>query len=197
MSFFTSLDTIEYPLIKTLQNLDGTFLDLFSLYVSNIPLMLGVFGMIIGYLIWSKNKLWKPLLFALIVSAIMSYTINEGFFKMLLSEIGIFRPRPWTIHPDILAIGHSFRDSSFPSSHMAFTTLLVMIVSYFERRFVIFGIVIILLMWLSRVHNGMHYPTDVLIGTLMGLLYTLFWLFLMKKFWLEKKHWWERWFNSF
>lgn len=196
MSLFTPLDTLEYPLIKSLQNLDGTFLDAFSMYVSNISIMLVTFGLVIAYMIWKRNKLWKPLLFAVIVSAAISYTINEWFFKMLLTEIGIFRPRPWTIHPDILAIGHTFRDSSFPSSHMAFTTLLVMIVSYFERRFLKYGIMIIILMWLSRVHNGMHYPSDVLIGTIMGTIYGYSWLFLMKKFKLEKKHWWEKLFQN-
>ena len=195
MSLFTSLDTLEYPIIHTLQNLDGTFLDDFSMKVSNIPLMLTIFGLIIAYLIWRRHQLWKPLLFAVIVSAIMSSLINEWLFKILLTEVGIFRPRPWTIHPDILAIGHAFRDSSFPSSHMAFTTLFVMIITYFEKIFLTFGIMIILIMWLSRVHNGMHYPSDVLIGTVMGVLYALIWLFLMKRFWVEKKYWWEKWFR--
>ena len=196
MPLFSSLDTLEYPLIKTFQNLDGTFLDVFSMYISNIVLMLVSFGLVISYMIWRKNKLWKPLLFAIIVSAIISYTINEGIFKMLFSEIGIFRPRPWTIHSDILAIGHAFRDSSFPSSHMAFTTLLVMIVSYFERRFLKYGIIVIILMWLSRVHNGMHYPSDVLFGTMMGIIYGYGGLFFMKQLWLEKKHWWEKLFHD-
>lgn len=196
MSPFSTLETLEYPLIQSLQNLDGTFLDAFSMYVSNISLMLITFGCIIIYMKWKKNKLWRPLLFAVVVSAIISYTINEWFFKMLFSEIGIFRPRPWTIHPDILAIGHAFRDSSFPSSHMAFTTLLVMIVSYFERRFLKYGIMIILLMWLSRVHNGMHYPSDVIFGTMMGIIYGYSWLFFMKQLWLEKKRWWEKIFHD-
>ena len=196
MSPFSALDTLEYPLIQSLQNLDGTFLDAFSMYVSNISLMLITFGCIIIYMIWKKNKLWRPLLFAVVVSATISYTINEWFFKMLFSEIGIFRPRPWTIHPDILAIGHAFRDSSFPSSHMAFTTLLVMIVSYFERRFLKYGIMIIILMWLSRVHNGMHYPSDVIFGTMMGIIYGYSWLFFMKQLWLEKKRWWEKIFHD-
>lgn len=197
MLSFSTLDSIEYSLVKIVQEFDGTFLDTFSEYVSNIPIMLAVFGIIIILMIWKKHKLWRPLLFALIVSIVVSYTVNEWIFKILFSEINIFRPRPWMIHPDLLAIGHAFQDSSFPSSHMAFTTLLVMIVSYFEKRFIPYGVIIIIIMWLSRIHNGMHYPTDVLIGTFMWILYALFWLFLMKRFWLEKRPWWKRWFKSF
>lgn len=146
MLVFQKLDSIEFPLVKSLQNLDGTRLDTVFLFVSNISLMLGVFGVLIMILILRRHRLWKPLLFALVISGIVSYLINEGCFKMLLSHFGIFRPRPWTIHPDILAIGHAFQDSSFPSSHMAFTTLLVMVISYFEKKFLPFGILLILLM---------------------------------------------------
>jgi glucan phosphoethanolaminetransferase (alkaline phosphatase superfamily) len=77
MSIFSRLDTIEYPLIQALQNLDGTILDSFSRSVSNIPLMLVFFSIVIAFLIVRKDKLWKPLLFAVITSALISYSINE------------------------------------------------------------------------------------------------------------------------
>jgi membrane-associated phospholipid phosphatase len=64
---------------------------------------------------------------------------------------------------------------------MAFTTLMVVIVSHFWRRFVPYGVGIIVLMGLSRIHNGMHYPTDVLIGIIMGLLYGTLGLIAIKK----------------
>ena len=146
MSFFISLDTLEYPMIRTLQNLDGTLLDSFFMIVSNVPLIFIISGLVVLYTIWRNRKIWKGFLFALGISLVIGLIVNVGFFKTLLVYFGIFRPRPWTIHPDIMGIGQLLTNSSFPSSHMAFTTLLVMIVSYFERRFVIFGIVIILLM---------------------------------------------------
>lgn len=158
-----------------------------SCYMSNIPLIFIISGLMIAYLLWRNRKIWKSFCIALSISLVIGFIVNVGFFKTLLVYWGVFRPRPWTIHPDIMGIGQLFTNSSFPSSHMAFTTLFIVIITYFEKRFLPFGIVIILLMWLSRVHNGMHYPTDVLIGTMMGLVYGLIGLFLMKKCWLEKK----------
>lgn len=196
MSLFTTLDTFEYPFIQIVQNLDGTFLDRCFMLISNISLILAGFWLVISYMIWKRHKLWKPLLFALMAWGSISYMINEWFFKTLLVYFGIFRPRPWTIHPDILAIGRHFTDSSFPSSHMAFTTLMVMIVTYFDKRFLKYGVIIIVLMGYSRIHNGMHYPTDVLVGTLMGIIYGLLGLFLMKKLGIEKKHWWKKLFHE-
>ncbi len=192
MNIFTTLDHLEYPFIHFLQNLDGTFLDGFFQIVSNIPAMLAIFAFIIYILYLRDHRLWKPILCALVIAVAIDLIVNEGFFKTLLVHFDIFRPRPYTIHPDIMAIGFPFDDSSFPSSHMAFTTLMVMIVTYFERRFLFFGILTILIMWLSRIHNGMHYPTDVLMGILMWLIYGFLGLWSMRKIGLEKKKWWER-----
>lgn len=187
MPIFTLLDQIEYPLVAWLQSIDGTFLDSLSRLVSNTIMMFVVFWMIILLYFWWHRQTWKPLIIALILSIVLALIINEWFFKTLLVEFGIFRPRPYTIHPDLLQIGKGFLDSSFPSSHMAFTTLFVVVISHFKRWFLKYGILMILLMWLSRVHNGMHYPTDVLVGTVMGTLYGIGGLSLMQKLGIEKR----------
>jgi membrane-associated phospholipid phosphatase len=196
MSLFTTLDHLEYPFIQPFQNLDGTFLDGFYEVVSNIPAMLAVSSLIIYILYLRDHRLWRPILGALIIGVFVDLIVNEWFFKTFLVYFDIFRPRPYTIHPDIMAIGFPFEDSSFPSSHMAFTTLMVMIVTYFERRFLFLGILIILMMWLSRIHNGMHYPTDVLMGILIWLIYGFLGLWSMRKLGLEKKKWWERFYKK-
>ena len=86
MSFLEELDSLEYPINRAIQNFDGTLFDTFFRAVSNISLMLSVFGVIICILILKKHKLWKPLLFSLIISGVTSYLINEGILKMLLSH---------------------------------------------------------------------------------------------------------------
>ena len=146
MTIFATLDTLEYPIIRTLQNLDGTTLDSFFMYVSNVPLIIFVFGLIVIYIAWKKRNIWKPLFLGLSISLGIGWNVNVGFFKILLVSFGIFRPRPWTLHPDIIGIGQLLTDSSFPSSHMAFTTLFIVIITYFERRFFSYGIIIIFLM---------------------------------------------------
>ncbi len=195
MSLFPTLDTIESPFVRWLQNADGTFLDDFFIVISNIPLMIAAFGILLAFLIYRKISLWKPLIVALIVSIALHFLINEGFFKTILTWFDVFRPRPYMAHSDITVLGQAFADSSFPSSHMAFTTLMVCIIGYFEKRFVPYGIVLIIIMWLSRMHNGMHYPTDVLMWIMMGMIYASIGIFTMRKLGLEKLPWWKRWFQ--
>lgn len=194
MSLFSSLDTLESPINRSLQSLDGTYLDGFFAWVSNIPVMLIGFFILIVVLIFRKHSIWKALIVSLIISLAIHFLINEWFFKWVLTWFDIFRPRPYTVHSDILAIGHPFADSSFPSSHMAFTTLMVVILSHFERRILPYGVTLIVLMGLSRIHNGMHYPSDVLIGIIMGMIYGSLGLYGIARLWLEKKPWWKRFF---
>lgn len=77
MDLFMKLDSLEYPINKYLQNLDGSMLDGFFHSVSNIPLMLATFAVIIFALILRKQKIWRPLLFAVILAGIVSYVVNE------------------------------------------------------------------------------------------------------------------------
>ena len=89
----------------------------------------------------------------------------------MLAELPM-RVRPYLAHPDLITpVGHRFVDSSFPSSHAASTVAIVTVLGHAYRRFAVLAASFALVMCLSRVHNGMHYPTDVLAGSILGLAY--------------------------
>jgi undecaprenyl-diphosphatase len=59
-------------------------------------------------------------------------------------------------------------DPSFPSAHGAFSFMMATFLSYwFPRYRFIFFIVAALIGW-TRIYLGLHYPTDVIAGTLLG-----------------------------
>ena len=62
-------------------------------------------------------------------------------------------------------------DSSFPSSHVASVVVVLTLWVWKSSKMWFFAIIIALLMALSRIHNGMHYPTDVLAGAVFGVIY--------------------------
>jgi len=109
---------------------------------------------------------------AVIAALVIHAVVTELLLKHALLAFFDQRLRPWVAHPDaIVPIGYRFEDSSFPSSHAATTAALVAVLVWHYPRTWWLGASFAILMAFSRVHNGMHYPTDVGVGTLLGLAY--------------------------
>jgi undecaprenyl-diphosphatase len=59
-------------------------------------------------------------------------------------------------------------DPSFPSAHSAFAFMMAtLLANQFPRYRVIFFVVAGLIGW-TRIYLGLHYPTDVIAGALLG-----------------------------
>jgi membrane-associated phospholipid phosphatase len=89
--------------------------------------------------------------------------INELTLKHLAVDLIGFEPRPYVAHPDtITPVGKLYADTSFPSDHVASTVMILTIIVCLFPAFWPFAIVFALMIMFSRIHNGMHYPLDVL-----------------------------------
>jgi len=75
-------------------------------------------------------------------------------------------------------------DPSFPSAHTAFSFMMATLLArWFPRYRVIFFIVAGFIGW-TRIYLGLHYPTDVIVGALLGYGITRVYIFLtLKKGW--------------
>jgi len=80
------------------------------------------------------------------------------------------RPRPYQVHQDILLTGTPLDKFSFPSGHTlhAVVFTVVALSHYPQLSFVLLPFT--LMVALSRVVLGLHYPSDVLAGALLGSL---------------------------
>ena len=59
-------------------------------------------------------------------------------------------------------------DPSFPSAHAAFSFMMaILLANWFPRYRVIFFIVAAFIGW-TRIYLGVHYPTDVIVGAVLG-----------------------------
>lgn len=92
----------------------------------------------------------------------------------------IDRPRPDLIYAIVKSYG-----PSFPSAHSLYAATLATIGWYIYRKqsfyFVLFGTIWWLVMGLSRVYVGVHFPTDVLAGWGLGFIWiSLLWRLLLQ-----------------
>jgi 4-amino-4-deoxy-L-arabinose transferase-like glycosyltransferase len=107
------------------------------------------------------------------------------------------RLRPFLVVPDAhlrIGMGGSF---SMPSSHAAnwFSAMFILMIYY--RRSIYCMLPLAVLVGLSRIYNGVHYPSDVLAGALLGMGYSAAVIWGAEALWRRLgqccfPQWWQR-----
>ena len=82
----------------------------------------------------------------------------------------VARPRPCWLDPTVRLLIASPTDYSFPSGHTLSSTIAATILTKTDRRFGHAAIPLAVLIALSRLYLYVHFPSDVLIAALLGLL---------------------------
>ena len=107
----------------------------------------------------------RKLAVALIIVMLVVNAINNGFIKAIFR-----RNRPFEDHPDIKITIDNPYGSSFPSGHSANGFACAMVIMYFYPDFGFIAMVIATLIAVSRMLLKVHYFTDVVFGSLVGVL---------------------------
>lgn len=95
-----------------------------------------------------------------------SFIINNGILKNLVN-----RTRPYEVIAGLEILIGKQVDSSFPSGHTgsSFAAATVLYLTL-PKKFGIPALIFAALMGFSRLYVGVHYPTDVLAGMVIGIL---------------------------
>ena len=109
--------------------------------------------------------------------------ITNGILKLLIA-----RPRPFLTNTDITPLIPPPAGFSFPSGHSV-SSFAVAFVLYqlLPKRYGVPAVIIAVLIALSRLYLGVHYPSDVLAGMIIGLVISKTAIWLTKKFDLSAK----------
>ncbi len=124
---------------------------------------------------------------SILLHSIIKYKIvkrNRPFIK--LKAEGVKK------HDDFIKIPYLMKESdkqSFPSGHVAFLLFFGFVFAYYFQEFywIILTIFIVLdiLMAISRLILGFHFPIDVLFGFVFGVVYALLYLGLTFMYWVN------------
>ncbi|SFC80872.1 phosphatase PAP2 family protein [Butyrivibrio sp. YAB3001] len=179
----------EVRLMEALQQLLG---ETGALFVSNFSAFGEEFLLIIimGFLYWCYDKKFGIFVGTNLVVGIIANPMIKNVFlrrRPYFDNPGIKCFRPVEKGTDIYDI--SAQGFSFPSGHSTNSvTVYSAIAKYGKKKaLTILAVVMPLLVGFSRVSVGVHYPTDVLVGWLSGLVIVFLLSFLMGKFYGEKR----------
>ena len=116
-----------------------------------------------------KNNRWK---LAILIPLVIILVDQSGLF---IKKV-VLRPRPWAgLNPDLVnhLVAQKGMNFSFPSNHAANMSGLAMVFSaiYQPYKYLFWSIAGIVIF--SRVYIGVHYPSDVISGCILGTLYGL------------------------
>ena len=106
---------------------------------------------------------------AVLASCFLEIIVVNGFLKNLIA-----RPRPFVTYDEVIPLANILSEHSFPSGHTALVfSMAFVIYKLFPQIYGNVAIVIACLVGLSRVYLGVHYPSDVLAGIIVGWFVSL------------------------
>jgi 4-amino-4-deoxy-L-arabinose transferase-like glycosyltransferase/membrane-associated phospholipid phosphatase len=154
-------------------------------------------------LLWFGNR--RARLFALLLALVVA--TNDGLLCNTIKH-AVARPRPFVTLPDARLFGvvgkgyvppeemsaNTGSRNSMPSSHAANWFAAAMVAFLFYRRSLRFMLPMALAVSFSRIYNGVHYPSDVLAGAILGAGYAAAAVIGLQAAWnwIGKK-WFQRW----
>lgn len=95
--------------------------------------------------------------------------IFSGIIVQILKRV-FTRNRPYWILENLNTFGIDLSDYSFPSGHSAASFSVAVIISLNIPKLTLVVIIIASLIAISRIYLAVHYPTDVAVGIIIGVI---------------------------
>lgn len=150
--------------------------DWFFLFITESKIFL-VILILIALVLFGRGSLRLRFVIILMICCIaIADPVSHYVLKPLYGRI-----RPCYVLDNIrLLVGCGGR-FSFPSNHAANSFAIAGLIAYFYKRYAAVLFTLAVLISLSRIYLGRHYPSDVLGGAIFGLLVTIIVIYLAKR----------------
>ncbi|MEC7120049.1 MAG: phosphatase PAP2 family protein [Pseudomonadota bacterium] len=119
------------------------------------------YALLAGILVWSG---WVVLPY--LIQTLLTSAVGLGLYKLLKHKT--VRPRPYQVLQAVRLGERPLDHFSFPSGHTLHAVLFTMMLGALQPVLLYLMVPFMLLVALSRVILGLHYPTDVMAGAALG-----------------------------
>jgi membrane-associated phospholipid phosphatase len=168
------------------QTLGNPVLDVVMPFLSGNPFFAPALAVLGVGLLWKGGARGR----LCVLMLVLVVALGDGLVVNTLKH-ALGRPRPFLTLPDVHLLVGQGSSGSLPSSHAASWFAASLIVFAYYRRSAWFMLPLASLVALSRVYVGVHYPSDIVAGAIIGAGYAAAGLWIANRWW----HWMgQRWF---
>ena len=172
---------MDFSILYAIQNLRCEFMDSFILVLTKLAGSYGQIWLILAVvlLIFKKTRKCGA---AMILSYLLVYLIGHLWLKDLIA-----RPRPCHIDTNLELIVSRPSSYSCPSTHSAWSFAAAASVFMFSRKYGLITGIAALLIAFSRMYLFVHFPSDVLFGAVLGIVFGIISALLVNLVWSKFK----------
>lgn len=123
----------------------------------------GLFWLVMLAAVWLLEGLWYGLQ---ILYLVLGGLVGTSIYKYLKRKTT--RPRPYQVHQVIVLGERPLDHFSFPSGHTLHAVMVSITLGYVQPLLIVLMMPFTILVALSRMILGLHYPSDVIVGALIG-----------------------------
>ncbi len=177
MSLIETIENIDQQILLTINGAHTDFIDKIMFYLSEKWTMIPIYFLIIYFV--QKFYGWKVcgyfLLFAIALVAVCDLTATHLFKNVFMR----YRPSHHLILKAQLHFVNDYRGGTygFYSSHASNMMAVAVFTGYFlygkVKHYSPIALSLVFLIGISRIYLGVHYPSDVVVGFMMGTFFAI------------------------
>ncbi|MWV42975.1 phosphatase PAP2 family protein [Paenibacillus sp. HJL G12] len=158
-----NFNQMDYQLFHAMNEWGRTasFLNPVMRLLANDAFYLFFIGLLVYWFIRNENN--RKMVAESVIAACAGLTIS-----WILGHL-FYRDRPFVSHTVLQLIDHP-ANASFPSDHALGAFVIAAAIAMYRKKDGMIWLILAALIAFSRVWTGVHYPTDVLAGALIGIL---------------------------
>lgn len=172
---------MEFQILYAIQNMHSPIFDQFNLAITKLVGSYGQIWLILAIALFIFKKTRKTGI-CMILSYILVLVLGQFVLKDLIA-----RPRPCHLDETIILLVTRPDSFSCPSTHTAWSFAAATAIFLNHKKAGILALIAATIVGFSRLYLFVHFPTDVLIGMVLGILMGIL-SFVIISHWMDKKY---------
>lgn len=166
---------MEMSILHAIQNIHNSLLDSIMVFITTLG-NAGIIWIVLAVIFLFTKKYRKcgiAMALALLFSVVFGNVILKNLFE---------RPRPSWVDASVALLIKNPKDFSFPSGHSFASFAGATAIYMYHKREGIAALILAALIAFSRLYLFVHYPSDVLLGSLFGVIAAVVAVKIVNKF---------------